>query len=490
MSEIGRNVLCPCGSGAKYKHCCLRRKDEFALDIARAEGVWERMQSWALERFGDELGESLKEHMDAREIGTEQRPAMDADLSVALCWLLIDRELAEGGGTPAQRYAQLPDLAQSERSVATRIAKSRLGLHRVRDAAPGAWIELENVVSGARVRVSSPNVSGEAVRWHVLLCRVMVGGPGPSLWGGAAFYEPSEEPELLAALERIARAGELGTGPAALEEALHVGAGELVCFVPASRRAERVPYTLEGNAVSIAEASWRVRDPASAFEALFHAPELVLVGETEDGGGVSFDWIASRRDLLARRPTLPVGAICMESGPISVSEDGNVELEDVTSLGNFTLRGERFTFFGISETRLDAAIALVELHLGDLVSRPKRRVRSIVETRSNPPGKHESSSTCSRPAAPPPGDEEQSSIPEERFRELIYRRWIDDPNHHLGGLSPRMAAARGRYRNELESLLRSLEYHSARQYADRLPGPEIAQLRAELGLIIEPLAVQ
>lgn len=22
---IGRNVLCPCGSGKKFKHCCIRR---------------------------------------------------------------------------------------------------------------------------------------------------------------------------------------------------------------------------------------------------------------------------------------------------------------------------------------------------------------------------------------------------------------------------------------------------------------------------------
>src|SRR5436189_244527 len=129
MGEIGRNAQCPCGSGMKYKRCCLRREYEVGLDVARAEGVWERMQNWALAR---------------------------------------------------------------------RIAESGLGVHRVRDVSAGAWIDLENVLTGARVRVSSPNVSGEAVRWDVLLCRVMASDPTPTLWGGAAFYEPDEEPELLA----------------------------------------------------------------------------------------------------------------------------------------------------------------------------------------------------------------------------------------------------------------------------------------------------
>ena len=138
MSEVGRNVPCPCGSGLKFKRCCLRREDDVALDVARAERVWERMQSWALKRFGDELGKSLKEHMDARGIGTKQRPAMDDDLSLALCWLLIDRELADGGGTPAQRYAELPELAESERAMATRIAQSGFGLHRVKTRCPAS----------------------------------------------------------------------------------------------------------------------------------------------------------------------------------------------------------------------------------------------------------------------------------------------------------------------------------------------------------------
>ena len=488
MNESGRNGPCPCGSGLKYKRCCLRRESDVALDAARAEGVWQRMQDWALKQFGDEIGESLKEHMDARGIGSSERPAMDDDLSLALCWLLIDRELADGEGTPAQHYTKLPEITQDERVVATRIAESRLGLYRVRDAAPGAWIDLENLLSGARTRVTSPNVSREAVRWHVLLCRVMAGGPVPSLWGAAAFYEPAEEAELLAELERVVSARDLGAGPVALETALRVGAGELVCFVPASRRADRVPYTLEGDAVSMAEASWSVRDPASVLEELCNLPDLTPGGETDDGEGVTFNWLTSRRGLVARRPTLPLGAICMESAPISVDDEGKPELEDVTSLGTFTLRGERLEFFGISEARVDAALALVERCLGDLVSNPTRCVRPIEEARSAAPAKPASSPIAGRHAARPAGEKE-SLIPDAGFRELIYRRWIDDPNHHLGGLSPREAVARDGYRNELESLLRGFEHHSARERADRLPGPEVAWLRAELGLDTERLGV-
>lgn len=486
MTDIGRNAPCPCGSGLKYKRCCVRREDEAALDAADAERVWDRMQSWALERFGDELGPALEEHMDARGVGSNERPAMDDDLSLALCWLLIDREAADGN-TPAKLYSDLPELTRSEREIAARIAASRLGLHRVRESKPGAWIELENILTRAQTRVTSPNVSREAVRWHILLCRVMEGGPLPSLWGAAGFYEPAEEDELRAELRRIADAHDLGTGTTALAAALRVGAGELVCFVPPSRNAEPVPFTLEGDRVAMAEASWRVRKPSVAFDALRAAPELALGGETEDGEGITFDWLTSRGRLLARRPALPVAAICMESGPVSVNENGELELEDVTSLGTFTLRGDRLEFFGISEARLAAAVALVERRLGDVAGRPKRRVRSVDDAMAAARAERGAPSVSGSRPGPPPLDERQF-VPDARIRALAYRRWIDDPNEPLGGLSPRAAAAHREHRDELERQLRNFEHQSARERADGLPGPEVAWLRAELGLHAEPLA--
>ena len=437
------------------------------------------MQDWALDQFHDELLNALHEHFDDRRIGTSESPVMDDDMAAALSWMLIDRPLADGGGPPAPRYARSSEISESERVLAGRIAASRLGVHRVRDVSPGAWIDLEDVLTGARVRVASPNVSREVVRWHVLLCRVMASGPSPTLWGGAAFYAPAEEPELLAELERIAAVRGLGPGPDGLEEALRVGARELVCFIPESRRVEPTPYTLEGDPALVAEATWEVRAPDSVLDELSGAPDLFAAGESEGGDGLVFQWTASRHELKARQRELPRGAVCLESGPISVAEDGDLELTELTSLGTFILRGRRLEFSAISEARLGAAVALVERRLGDLVGRPTRRVRSFEEYRSSEPSSHPSRH-ASREEAP---------VPDEAFRRLLFRRWLDEPVPRLGGISPRRAAASGGYREQLEFLLRGVEHRSACERADGLPGPEVAWLRAELGLDTEPVAV-
>lgn len=33
--KIGRNILCPCGSGNKYKYCCLKKKEQNIINQLR-----------------------------------------------------------------------------------------------------------------------------------------------------------------------------------------------------------------------------------------------------------------------------------------------------------------------------------------------------------------------------------------------------------------------------------------------------------------------
>lgn len=354
-----------------------------------------------------------------------------------------------------------------------RIAHSYLGLHRVLDREPGSWIELESLIDGTRVRVASPNVSRATVRWHVLLCRMMAGGPMASLWGAAGFYEPADEPALLGELRRLAAAYGLEDDRAGLERALRLGARELLCFVPPDRRTAPSFFTLEGDRAVFATVTWRLCDPDAALDALDQIPDLAWSGETEDGEGETFSWMAPRRALVARRPPLPPGAVCFESGPVFVGEDGELELEDLTCLGTFELRGDRLEFSGLSEARLEAAAALISSCLGSLARPGQTRVERL------PLG--------SSRAETQGGREDEGETEDPRFLELLYRRWLDDPQRELSGLSPRQAASRPEHRATLERQLRSLEHGSAGERRDGEPGPEVRWLRGELA-VEAPLA--
>jgi hypothetical protein len=37
MLKVGRNDPCPCGSGEKYKNCCIKKGESFLKKMARKE---------------------------------------------------------------------------------------------------------------------------------------------------------------------------------------------------------------------------------------------------------------------------------------------------------------------------------------------------------------------------------------------------------------------------------------------------------------------
>ncbi len=62
MSKIGRNDACPCGSGKKYKQCCLRAESERADEARKSKdhGV-QRVIEWLQRKHPDQLREALHE---------------------------------------------------------------------------------------------------------------------------------------------------------------------------------------------------------------------------------------------------------------------------------------------------------------------------------------------------------------------------------------------------------------------------------------------
>jgi len=88
-TALGRNDPCPCGSGRKFKHCCLRLLDDEAAAKTRlrtAEGVLvPALFAYAIDQFGDEffaeawaeffLWDSVPDDVgESREFGTTFDP--------------------------------------------------------------------------------------------------------------------------------------------------------------------------------------------------------------------------------------------------------------------------------------------------------------------------------------------------------------------------------------------------------------------------------
>ena len=452
MAKTARNALCPCGSGRKYKQCCLLEEQRLAKQTRDDSLVGRSISDWSVEQFGDELAEAFEEfHPESQRIA-------ERDFALLLTWFNSDRELS-GGGTPVERFLARPDLEPDEHEVAERIAAARLGLYRVRVVVPGHSLEFENLLTGDLIAVASQTVSCEVVCWDVVLCRVMQRDTVATLWGPVLVYTPDEEAELLAELERLAAAYGLSRDPAGLSEVFRLASRELLRFVPPSRSVEPSLFTAEGNPLVAARATWSLVDPDDAFIVLDSPPELLWVGESEDGTGECFQLTGDRAELLARRPPLPPNALFFESSYVG--------FPDRLGIGTFVLAGGELRFDAISEARLEHAIDLVSRRLAGNAELLEREIAPIDLDRTE------------RQQALGPAEEDMHAA---GYLDEYLRRWLDEPLERLDGATPRAAASIPKYRSDLEFLLRAIENRA--EHARRAGGawPDVAWLRDELDL--------
>jgi len=173
--------------------------------------VGDRIQEWAYANHRDEMDVALGELVgDPRGVVFG-----DTDAQLVASWQLNDRELP-GGGTPAQRYARLAGLTDSERATASRIASARLALLRVRSTEPGRAIEIEDVTRGcARVRVVSHEVSSYVQRNDMFVGHLMLGPPSASLWGPMAMLDRRGGRELITCWRSASRCSDSTRTPMA-----------------------------------------------------------------------------------------------------------------------------------------------------------------------------------------------------------------------------------------------------------------------------------
>lgn len=464
MAKSGRNAPCPCGSGRKHKLCCLQRAAEERQRARTTDAIWERLQEWTIADHGDHLDAAID------DLCGDDRSMSPETVELLGCYAHLDRELP-GGGTPAERFREHPGLSKAEREAAHRLADARLGLWRARSVQPGASIELEEVLGARRVSVSSEHVSCATRRWDVLLGRVMSGARGHELWGPTAIFEAAEEDELVAEVRRLA--AERSIPPLATFRAC---AAELLRFTPPSRTAPLSCFTFEGDEVAHAHARWAI--DADAWELLERHPDLVDMADTDDGEGICLEWTAPRRELAARRPALPPGAVLFESSPMFFDPDGAHVSGDGSriGLGTFELRPRSLTFGAISARRLDGAIALVADALGDQARLLERHVEPL-----------ELAGSPAQPSRDAP--DEDPSIPAE-IRDAVlsgYARdrflcMLDEPDPRFDGLTPREAARSTGQRARLERWLRTLENSAAHGRAADGMAPDVATMRRELAL--------
>lgn len=144
--KVGRNEPCPCGSGKKYKKCCLEKEQEYLPKVNKGE--ISLLIDWAIEQsfFQELLKKKVKEFFGDKKIGEEEIHG--------LIEALIFEEKIDGK-TTLKHFVEKASLTKEEKLIyQSWLTKSFFSIFEVIDVDLGKSLRLRDLINNQYYFVS------------------------------------------------------------------------------------------------------------------------------------------------------------------------------------------------------------------------------------------------------------------------------------------------------------------------------------------------
>lgn len=440
------NEACPCGSGKKYRRCCLRKEAEettryTAQDRMNALGLMEAF--WAGPGWREERRLSLDEFWsepDAEPAAEISRDLVQVSFEAWRWYFMCDYELASGQQVIDAFLDAAPNVPIGVRAYLHRARASVMRLYEVTEVWPGQGLTLREVVTGEQVPVVEKQASMEIRRWDMIAARVIGGGDGDLVLDGPVLpiRQDAQEPvvaQLREGLEGLEGA-ELTARYREYCPALHQ------VWIEPAKLPTLVNY--DGDPLVIHRLKFSVHDAEKVARAFDGARAL----DREDEAETRWIWSGKGKQ---RKEAVTLGGM---------SIDARGDLELVTNSAERAKRGRRMV-----ERLAGAAIAYRTMVIEDPAAMMNAPNANAVE-------------------GDPPTPELQNLLivaAEDKLAEH-YEAWVDESVPRLEHESPRTAARNTELRPRVVKMLKELEAHYERSLDQGEPAFDPSWLWVELGL--------
>lgn len=495
MTKLGRNDPCPCGSGKKYKKCCLASIEVVESQYRRLRqveaGLIPRLLEHALDTFGEtSILEAWYEFSGDESFGDDDPDSVevsedydpDAPMNVVFMpWFLYNWTtftLADDGGsipedtTVAESFMAVNkrNLAPEEMSLLSSANRCRFTFCEIVEVKPGVGMKQFDLLRRLEFAVIEHAASQTLRRGDIIYCATTTMGQVTSnLATGPYSLRPTLKRDILDLRDWMMVDSEtdeitdehLDDYEADIRDLYLDSVDHMFNPNPDIRNTDNDPLLPQ-------KLYFRISSAELAFHALKDLAEgvdesdLRAEAKLEEGSlrSIEIPWFGGNAKARKRL-----------AGPILL---GNIRLEDREMIIEVN-----------SNERAMLIRQLVEERLGTDVTYETTLIEPL------PPLDSLEAEVAFAAAAGEDDTEKPFSFLEGASPELLasleernrqhWEAWFDDPIPALDHLTPRAAAQTERGRDLLESLL--LEYERRDERApDNLFAPDIAALRRELGL--------
>jgi hypothetical protein len=444
-NDIGRNDPCPCGSGKKYKKCCM-------LKDHSVPGPQDIIRSWLISKLFEFVARSYKhiipEAYDFFWNGgspEETLPEVYADIAEINFheWLLFDYVVdPDGYKTIVDLYRKASkNLSNAEKEMLDIFKNSVLSLYEVQEVIPEQGLILKDLLLDGEYAVKEKRGTHNIFKWDILATRLLLIDGQYSICGSVYPYPVAEKQVIIDAVESEYRDFKKDNSAATLRDCLKITGSIFNDVWYEIATSDRLPgiITKTGEPMMFCKSVFTVSDRTGVMRSLKACRELSVDTDTR------YTWL---------------------------EEPGTV---GSTVLGTIDIVGKQLTLECMSKDRLKKGKELIKNILGDLVLHKGDTVMDPYEALESMPAGEKANMGSGIP----------KEIEQQFFDEFMHEhmtKWLDEKIPALDDKTPRECVKSKEGRQRVTDLLKSFENIEEKKKMDGRPYVGLKWVWQELGL--------
>lgn len=460
MNKIGRNDPCPCGSGRKYKKCCLADSGGFStytqedksaalqkLEHFVEQKGWEGFEDESLGVFYGDPGENHPWLEENKYISEMSKIMFDF-------WFYFDLR-ADDNRTVFDYFLDTdPSLSQEERTYLGLAARSCVRLYEVTKVIPGKSVTAMDVIGKTCTEIREISGSRSLKRHDLFAARIIpVGASGrPEIDGGFYLFPRMQRDEIVSRIEFLYDMF-FQDNPGTPETEFYKELPPIYHQLWLKTYGSSVPKnvkTSDGHEMVISHVYFDVDDPDALIAVL-------------DG----------KKDL--DRPTDDLYWTWL-----SKSKGGKKHI-----YGGFQLDGRRLILETTSRERAKKGQTKIKRIAGDLARYRLTEYTSLQSAMQEYLSKEPDPKPEINFDDLSPADREKLDRAVQEKNKAYYKEWLDMDIPRLDGCTPRQAARSRDLKPRIIEMLKDLEYMYETELKNGNPGFDPHWLWDELGLTKE-----
>jgi hypothetical protein len=488
QKKVGRNDPCPCGSGKKYKKCCLN-KSESNREI---QGV---VSQKAVKEPVDSLREKIKIFMEkgnfkssfqsaislywnTTEEGLEPPGTMeDADISGIMEWFVHDYILPDYGKPLIAVFLDTsPKLTKNELQILKDWQVTNISVFQILNVELGTGLHVEDIFTDEKCFIHDVSISKVARRWELLIARKVWTIDEWQLSAVGRILLPQDKDEIYDFIMGKFRDYQKDNSDLKIDEFLHEKGYLLNNFVLTKTVKPREMPTIitsDNEEILICEAIYDVLDFRKTVNKLLKIPDYKMRTQTENEKGqpqhYGFDWLEKGKSAISSERAARKSGLIYQS----FYTDGPGH-ESFRVLGNIEVFSDRLKLSVFGKKRFKAGKNLLNKHLKGSI---KYRIDSLQSLDAKLKEENAKSEGVK--------EELDSDLKKRLLKDMYdnhYKNWLDSNIPALDHETPRQASKTKKGKKRLEDLLRVLEYTAEKQKRSGQNEYDISWIRKELGM--------